>query len=473
MFAVALLGIYVGMLRATNTWDWITFILLSGVGLVFAWWLEQMGRNAERSFWRRFTRRSLLELAVYAGVFLAASVIASIPYNEWFATTYNRVLPWNDGKTPLWAYFDIHGLFLLLVVSLLTWETGRWLRATYVRSLRGLWTWLLVALVVVAALLLAAIVLSLASYQVTLVVLPLLVWTAILFFRAGQSRVMQFVLMLAGLALGLTLGVEYVVLDGDIGRQNTVFKFYIQAWLIFSVVGGAAFAWLISGMTRWNGLVRGVWTFLLVLLVGVAALFPIMAARGKATYRFSLTDCAPTTLDGMEFMKCAKQYEGNADIMAANPGLVPFPLAEDYAMIRWLQENVSGTPTIIEGLSEDTQYKWDSRVSIYTGLPAVIGWNWHQRQQRALEPFGRIVETRNANVNAFYQTTSIGTAWDMIKFYKVTYVIVGGLERAYYQPAGLAKFDEMVSLGLLTPVLELTNSTIYQVNPDAKLAEQG
>jgi hypothetical protein len=60
------------------------------------------------------------------------------------------------------------------------------------------------------------------SYQVTLIALPLLVWTTILFFRQGQSRVAQFVLALAGLALGLTLGVEYIVLEGDVGRQNTV-----------------------------------------------------------------------------------------------------------------------------------------------------------------------------------------------------------------------------------------------------------
>ncbi len=467
--SAALIGLYVGMLRATNTWDWITFMILSGVGLVFAWWLSLDGK---RSFWRHFSRRSLLDLGLYAGTFLAVMVISSIPYNEWFATTYNRVLPWTDGKTPLWAYFDIHGLFLFLIISLLVWETGRWLRGVYVRALRGLWLGLMFALLIVVALLVTAIVLSLASYQVTLVVLPLLVWIAILFFRRGQSRVMQFVLIVTGLALGLTLGVEYVVLDGDIGRQNTVFKFYLQAWLMMSVIGGAAFAWLMSSLPRWNGALRGVWTFVLVVLLAVAALFPIMAIRGKAIYRFDLSDCAPVTLDGMDYMKCAEQYEGNPQIIAT-PGFAPFPLDEDYAMIRWLQENVKGTPTIMEGLSEDPQYHWDSRISIYTGLPAVVGWNWHQRQQRGLDPFSRIVETRNANVNAFYQSTSIGTAWDMIQYYHVSYVIVGRLESAYYQAAGLEKFGEMVQLGLLKPVFSQGNSTIYQVNLDAKLAEQG
>src|SRR5690606_41631275 len=59
----------------------------------------------------------------------------------------------------------------------------------------------------------------------------------LLFFRQGQTLTMQYILALMGLGLALTLGVEYVVLDGDIGRQNTVFKFYMQVWLMFSVVG--------------------------------------------------------------------------------------------------------------------------------------------------------------------------------------------------------------------------------------------
>ncbi|MEO8395716.1 MAG: DUF2298 domain-containing protein, partial [Chloroflexota bacterium] len=106
--SLALLGIYVGMLRATNTWDWVTFMLLSGVGLIFAWWLAQAARNPRGSFMSRFTRRSMIDFAVYIGGFLAFSFIAVMPYNAWFATAYTSISPWKDGKTPIWAYLDIH-----------------------------------------------------------------------------------------------------------------------------------------------------------------------------------------------------------------------------------------------------------------------------------------------------------------------------------------------------------------------------
>ncbi len=472
VIGLALLGLYVGMLRATNTWDWITFMLLGIVGLTLAWWFKQLAAEPARAFMQRFNRRSLMGLVGRVGGFVVVSLIAVLPYSYWYATSYNSISLWHDGKTPLWAYFDIHGLFLFLVVSLLVWDTARWFRSVYVRALRGRWMWLVFGLMVAIGLLLGSLALAAADYQVTLVVVPLLAWIAVLFFRKGQSRPMQYVLLLAGLALGLTLGVEYVVLDGDIGRQNTVFKFYLQAWLMLSVVGGTAIAWLIAGVDFTKTALRSAWLFVLVLLVGVAALFPIMAVRGKAVFRFD-TNCAPTSLDGMDYMKCAKQFEGDNDIMTANPTLVPFPLSEDYAMIRWLQQNVQGTPVIMEGQSEGSLYKWNGRISIYTGLPQVIGWNWHQKQQRTFEPMGQWVDMRIANVNAFYETGSIGTAWDILHFYDVRYVVVGGLEHAYYKQSGLAKFDDMVKVGLLEVAFHQGNSIIYRVNQNAQLTDRG
>ncbi|HLU11006.1 MAG TPA: DUF2298 domain-containing protein, partial [Oceanobacillus sp.] len=382
-------------------------------------------------------------------------------------------------RTPFWAYFDIHGLFLFLIFSLLMWETGRWLRSVKVRTLRGKFELLLLILLIVMGLIVAAFVLSAMSYQVTLIALPLLIWVTILFFRQGQTLTMQYILALMGLGLALTLGVEYVVLDGDIGRQNTVFKFYMQVWLMFSVVGGAAFAWLIRSVWRWQAGVRTVWLFSLSVLVTIALLFPIMAARAKAVYRMppvatedGATPEIPFTMDGAAFMQWARRWEGDNDVVDMSQWR-GFTLDEDYAMIRWLQENIQGTPTIIEGLGDDTQYRWNGRISIYTGLPAVLGWNFHQRQQRTLDPMGRIVEMRNANVNAFYETHNIGTAWQILRFYDVDYIIVGKLERAYYNREGLAKFDQMVTEGLLEVVWRQGESVIYRVNQDAQLTERG
>jgi YYY domain-containing protein len=524
---VAGLSIFVGalatgMLRATNTWDWVTFMVLGVAGLGYVWWLRwSHASRSERGsdfmhtllmvlalaslvggilayfvtrelgtlsvlglgagvaffvaflFWdtlaERLTRWSVVDLALRIGGFVAISFLVAVPFTTWYAATYNRVLPWEGNRTPIWAYLDIHGLFLFLIFSLLVWDTARWFNSTYVSALRGRGKLIagLVALTVV--MLAASFWLAAQSYQVTLIALPLLVWLTVLFFRSGQSRMMQFIYALAGLALGLTLAVEYVVLDGDIGRQNTVFKFYIQVWLLFGVAGGAAFAWLASSLPRWNFFSRGVWTLGLGALVFIAALYPFLATPGKAVFRMAPN--MPLTLDGMDYMQYSTQYEGSIPVIGTNAGLAPFSLADDYNVIRWLQENVQGSPVIMEGRSE-REYLWGSRISVYTGLPSVVGWNWHQRQQRTFDPLPRIVEQRVANVNAFYVTSSIPTAWDILEFYKVEYIIVSGLERAYYPQADLDKFDTMVELGLLEVAYEEGNAIIYHVIPDAELEQE-
>ena len=71
---------------------------------------------------------------------------------------------------------------------------------------------------------------------------------------------------------------------------------------------------------------------------------------------------------------------------------------DDYEGIEWLRHNVEGTPAIVEGRAD--LYRWGGRFSIYTGLPAVLGWDWHQKQQRG--DCGFMVDQRAAEVDAFY-----------------------------------------------------------------------
>lgn len=461
VLALALGGLTVGLLRPTNTWDWITFMLLGVLGLAFAWWLS----------FRRVSRAALVALVGRVGGFVGFSVLFTIPFITWYASTYNRALQWTGPYTQLWMYFTIHGLFLFLLVSLLAWDSARWLRVTRVAALRGKGIPLIAFGIFVVAILVGALLMAF-SIPVTLIALPVLLWVALLFFRSGQTREMQVVLALAGLALGLTLGVEYVVLDGDIGRQNTVFKFYIQAWLLFSAAGGVAASWLLRSSSNWRGGLRVAWYSVLATLVIAGALYPLMASKGRAQDRMSpnapltLADI-PLTLDGMAYMQYAFQYEGDPNLLQADPSLAPFPMADDYALVRWMQENIKGTPIIMEGRA-DREYRWESRIAILTGLPSVNGWNFHQRQQRTFDPLPRLVQQRVANINAFYSTLDIPAAWAILQHYDVSYVVVSRLEMAYYSVSGLSKFDDMVQQGMLKVAYQGGAATLYEVIKDAE-----
>jgi len=446
----------VGLTRAINTWDWPTFLLFGTIGVGYAWWLQ----------WRIINRWSLIGMLAYVGSFVALSFILVMPYTDWYAAIYNSVALWEGGKTPLWAYFDIHGLFLFLIVSLLMWETGRWLRNVKVSALRGQMRWAILLSVITVAVLLISVTMALIEYQVALIVLPLLWWIALLFFRPNQSVVMQFVLVLAGFALAITLGVEIIVIGGDIARQNTVFKFYYQAWVAFSIVGGVAFAWLFQHVDDWRMSLRWAWLTPLMVMFIIASMFPIMATRGRSFDR--MAPDMPITLDGLDYMQYAQH-----DLMDYGDVIT---LNDDYQIIRWLQDNVEGTPVIMEGRSLASEYRYNGRIAINTGLPAVLGWNFHQRQQRTFDPLTRWVEQREQNIKYFYNTDDISNAARILKHYEVAYVIVSGMESVMYNPEGIAKFGQMTDLGMLETVYLRGQAQIYQVNPeaiDAYLFEQG
>ena len=116
---------------------------------------------------------------------------------------------------------------------------------------------------------------------------------------------------------------------------------------------------------------------------------------------------------------------------------------------------------VAEGNTAPNQYRWGSRVSVYTGLPTIVGWDWHQTQQR----FGErdAIKKRLADVTALYSTTDQAQAARILQDYNAKYIYVGELERLYYPREGLAKFPRMRDRGI---VLVYTNPEvdIYQVN---------
>lgn len=54
-------------------------------------------------------------------------------------------------------------------------------------------------------------------------------------------------------------------------------------------------------------------------------------------------------------------------------------LRQDYRAIRWMQENIPGSPVIVE--ANVPEVRWENRFTIYTGLPGMAGWNCHRRQR--------------------------------------------------------------------------------------------
>lgn len=408
LLGLAVGGMLIGSLRATNTWDLPLFLLL---GLLAAGAAPSIRR-------RRLDAPALLEGLFAAGLLLALTLLLYQPYAQAYAQGYTAVDYWRGGRSSFESYLVVHGLFLFCLFSWMTWESRQWMAATplaelnrlrpHLNLLRGLAVLVLGGL---AALLFL-------KYAIAPFFVLGAVWALLLLLRGGLLLEKKIVLLLIAGALTLTFAVEVVVLRGDIGRMNTVFKFYLQVWTLFSISSGAAIAWLLRELDQWHPTVRRLWSAAGILLVSLAALYPLTAAPAKIRDRISSQ--VPLTLDGMAYMDHAYYYDQGSS----------FALTEDGRAIRWMLENIAGTPVIVE--ASIPEYRWGSRFSKYTGLPTVIGWNWHQRQQRVavgdIEVSQRVLDT-----SAFYSTNSISEAIDYLERYQVGYIIVGQLERLYFE----------------------------------------
>jgi len=199
---------------------------------------------------------------------------------------------------------------------------------------------------------------------------------------------------------------------GVFARMNTVFKFYMHLWIFLAIAASYSFYQLYFRykalpennlpMSRVYG--KKVWTVSLMLLVLSCSVFPVVATFTR------IEDMnAKPTLDGMEYMK------------ELDKG--------DYDAIKWIQENLSGTPIILEASSDDSSYSYISRVSANTGLPTVIGWARHEQF------WGRDdeeIRTRLEDVNTIYSTSSKKKALELMNKYNVNYVYIGQLERQMY-----------------------------------------
>lgn len=330
----------------------------------------------------------------------------------------------------------------------MVWETYQWLATTPMSSLRKLnpfklaIEFLLIVLLVLVALLLYL------GVRISWLVIPLAAWSGVLLLRSGMPDTKRFVLFLVGTGLTLTLMVEVIVLRGDIARMNTVFKFYLQVWMMFGISAASGLGWLIMSFPNWQSRWRNTWQIAFLFLVAGAALYPFMGGLAKIEDR--MAPQTPFTLDGMAFMEYAEYAEtwGNMD------------LSQDYRAIRWMQQNITGSPIIVEANLRNL-YRWGSRFSIYTGLPGVVGWEWHQQQQRALLP-GNWVSDRIAEVDNFYLTTDFQQAHDFLKKYDVRYIVVGQQERGHYPGEGLTKFAAADGV-LWRSVYEDGETVIYEV----------
>ncbi|MDW8213421.1 MAG: DUF2298 domain-containing protein [Roseiflexaceae bacterium] len=474
-----LLALTVGALYATNTWDYPTAAGLGALGMaVHAWSRYRRGWSMDRAL-------TLWVVATAALVVLSRALF--LPFIQKFATDYAGFELWNGSRTPTSEFLQIHGLWLFLAVSAalaLAYRSGR--ISARVAIVIGSGLIVLAALMGILSIPALPLQALLLAGGIVLIADTLLRGSVAASTRAektveptgpvqltlpgiaddlparnpgdalrpgvGSTTLIALIWGLA--ALGITFLVEVVVAKGDIGRMNTVFKFGMQVWLIFAVIGGVALAWMWSATAGWRaGALRYGWRAAAALLIAAALVYPLTATPARLADRYDPT--IGPTLDGTAFMSSPRSGWAENDRN--------FTFAEDVGVLEWLRANVRGTPIVLEAHLE--AYRWGGRVSVYTGLPTILGWPWHMTQQRSVADSGPVIEARKMLIRNLYNDANARETLRLLRLYGVEYVIVGQLERALYDPAGLAKFDALAAAGQIETVYSAGETRIYRVPP--------
>ena len=277
---------------------------------------------------------------------------------------------------------------------------------------------------------------------ITLIALSILGWGLIFYKRAEknnrinlpQKSANNFVLVLIAAGMALVLFPEFIFLKDLFGyRINTIFKFYYQAWLLWSIVAAYGTVRLIQSLkTPWRYLIYSG----LFLSIFMGLFYPVLGLRTKTN---NFTREAGLSLDG------AYLYPDS-----------------DYQAVEWLRNEPSGVIAEAAGESYSTAH---SRLSTYTGNTSILGWDFHEIQWRGN---AELVNPRKEDLVTLYCTHQWEVARNLLDKYNVLYLAIGDVEYSKYAvgsencPNGLNS-DKFIMH--LKPVFQNERLTIFQVPP--------
>ncbi len=313
-----------------------------------------------------------------------------------------------------------------------------------------------------------------------LTLLALLGLSLALLIKAGQRKSdaeepresmvghpVPFVLMLITLGAILVIAPEFVFLrDLFVNRMNTIFKFYYQAWWMWSLVAafGVAVLW-----QKLHGSWARVFRVGLLIVLIMALAYPVFGLAAK-TNDFQLNvfadnfKAAQAAHDPAALQTAARVWTLDGSQLFQNQ----YP--DDAAAAKWLLNAPEGV--IAEAFNKTSSYTDYSRMSVYSGDPTVLGWWYHEWQWRGnldnlVSPITDLSckakdsfdprRMRSDDISCLYEANNWDVVSEVINQYNVRYVVVGTLERRDYH------INEALFQQHLKQVFQQNQVVIYEV----------
>lgn len=517
---ITLAIITLGGIAFLNTWDFPFYLLLIAFALVW--------NRVRRTGWQVIHLWQLMLFGLVGGI---ASIIVYIPFYLGFDSQAGGILPSLSFFT---RGFQLWIMFGSLLVTIFVWLIFRQVKIKRFPRMNAL----ILSLLLVFMLLLFSLGISFIAGRIgnlgellvswhqadslrqllkesflsrlkapfALVSLLLLIWLALDQLLQKLPKVEHdikekndengirplssrtFILMLILLGALLVIIPEFIYLrDQFATRSNTIFKFYIQAWILWSLAGAfglgdlffetkgrlnrllalliAAVALLGLGLSIRQ---RGVsldkafgssfldyYLLLIPVLFGLWFLINLFNKQRKAALGVI---CAFAIFIGLIYpsIELWNKTEGfNPHDGYSLDGKQDFYLYSPDEMLAaaWLQKAPLGV--MAEGVYETGgSYTTAAMISTFSGMPTVLGWVGHEGQWRGgYEEVG----SRQNDLRELYSTASWEKAKTVIDMYNIRYIVVGEFERQTYN------VDESKFEANLVKVFDTNKVDIYEV----------
>ena len=422
-----ILGITIGAISAINTWDIPMSLCVSFSAITIAYFLR----------YGSITKKMILLSVLESSFVLGIGILSFIPYHINTITFFKWVEP-TTNVTTLTQILSINGFFLFLIATGIICLLNKKLKL----RLREILITIFISIGISG--LLAAI----NNYSGAIFVssaLAILVLFSLIKNNPKNTPSFIFICMITLIGLGIIFFIDIWRIEGDIERMNSVFKFYLQAWILLGISSSYFIYQIIISIPKMNPTFKYIIPVSVIFLLISTSIYPVLGTKDRISDRFNTE--VPFTLNGYEYT--------NGTIYLDELGKIS--LASDIEGIKWIRKNISGSPVMLEGITPS--HRWGGRISIHTGLPAPIGWKWHQEQQR----WGAkdYVNIRRKDVDAIYRYPN--DSHDLLNKYQIEYIYIGDLERLYYPASSISIIENGLS-GKLSKIFESDKVSILKVN---------
>ncbi len=399
--SIFILGLSIGFLYPLNTWDYPVYLFLSVFVMVSHFIItNRLSLKPVNDF---------VKLIAAIGATAALSYLLYLPYHASYKVDKTiSFVP--SGRTSLMFYLAIYGAFIYLLYSfvMLNYKKSNLKPGYYNLSL------ILLSITASVVILISAIELksfildnvsnpNINELELIILLVPLLILSTISIIREkDKNRLFILILILTGIFISIFC--EFFYIKDALGsgnpayiRLNTVFKLYLQNWVLWGASAGA-----ILFQFRENFTGRKVWSIIAVILILMISIYPVLATIGKSG-GFGGTP----TLDGEAYVR--KEHP------------------QDYEAILWFR-NISGQPVVLQAPGD--LYQWNTYVTAFTGLPTVIGWAGHEKNWRY--PYSYEVDARWSDAGTIYTSLNLNDVDALLRKYNVSYIYFGDAEAKKY-----------------------------------------